>query len=448
MRRKAPAQLPPPPPDPERDHLAARIRALIAAGVDGDRSPFDALALDLFRWQFERNEPYRTFCVARGVDSSAVQHWREIPAFPTDAFKDALVTSFPMEQAVMAQLTSGTTANRRGQIFRDAIGRELVLDANRAMTQAWLFPDFAQGQRSRILILAPSPEMAPSMGMAIGMEETRKAFGTPESRFLLEWHGLDIKGLVQALDEAETSRSPVAMIGSTSAFVYFLKSCKARGIRFRLPVGSRIGDGGGYRGRFGEVTQQDFYRLAEEVLGIPESYCVNVLGMAETATNYFDDTLRAAFAGKPSRRLRYVPPWARVAVVDRQSMAPLPPGEVGLLRHYDVVNLPTVLAVQTDNLGYLDADGGFQIVGRARVDDKGAVAELPSERVVGPMGDKRIFRFLESYVNFSIRFKMGLVRPRSPKVATPMVPPVCPCDQLSEALVAETRLPTEHGGHE
>jgi hypothetical protein len=112
-------------------------------------------------------------------------------------------------------------------------------------------------------------------------------------------------------------------------------------------------------------------------------------------------------------------------------MEPLPPGEVGLLRHYDLVNLPTVIAVQTDNLGYTDGAGGFQIVGRAQVVD-GKVAPLPSERVVGPMGDKRIFRFLEAYVNFSIRFKMGRLRR---KAAQPLVPPSCPCDQVTEEML-------------
>jgi hypothetical protein len=58
------------------------------------------------------------------------------------------------------------------------------------------------------------------------------------------------------------------------------------------------------------------------------------------------------------------------------------------------------------------------------------------------MGDKRIFRFLESYVNFSIRFKMGLVRaperkpPPAASAKTPMVPPVCPCDEISEEMLA------------
>ncbi|HET6720899.1 MAG TPA: acyl-protein synthetase [Rhodocyclaceae bacterium] len=456
-----------PPPDTARDRLVERIKVMIAAGVDGDPAPFDRLALDLFAWQYANNGPYRVFCDGKSATPATVTDWREIPAFPTDAFKTGIVTSFPFEQAVMAQLTSGTTANRRGQIFRDAIGRELVLSANRVMTAAWLFPDFAQGQRCRILILAPSPEMAPSMGMAIGMEETRKHFGTSDSRFLLDWSGLDIRALLQAFADAEGSGVPLAMIGSTSAFVFLFNSCRARGLSFRLPAGSRIGDGGGYRGKFGELSQEDFYRLAEEVLGIPASHCVNVLGMAESATNYFDNTLRAARRPSPDAALqtpsaaglaapapqgfsavtknparrRFPPPWARTVAVDRVSLTALPPGEVGLLRHYDLINVPTVLAVQTDNLGYVNADGSFQIVGRAR-QENGRVAELPSERVVGPMGDKRIFRFLESYVNFSIRFKMGWLgkpkRSAPAAAATPMTPPVCPCDELSEEMLSET----------
>jgi len=77
-----------------------------------------------------------------------------------------------------------------------------------------------------------------------------------------------------------------------------------------------------------------------------------------------------------------------------------------LLAHYDLANLPTVIGVLTDNLGYTEPDGGFEIIGRARVVD-GQVSDLPSDRTVGPMGDKRVFRLLEAYVNFSIDFKMG-----------------------------------------
>lgn len=415
--------------------LAARVQAMLAAGVDGPADSFEALALDIFALQYASNEPYRQYCSAIGINPDGIHTWQDIPAFPCESFKKELVTSFPFDQAVMAQLTGGTTAIVRGQIFRDEIGRQLVLEANRVMTEAYLFPDFAQQQRCRVLILAPSPEMAPSMGMAIGMEETRRHFGTDDSCFLLNHGGIDIASLAKALAQAEATGVPIAMIGSTSAFVYFFNACKKKGVSFHLPKGSRIGDGGGYRGRYGEMTQEHYWQLAWEVLGIPYSHCINVLGMAESATNFFDDSLRREIKGQPTRkRLRPCPPWTRTVAVSAIDLRPLPPGEVGLLRHYDLVNLPTVLAVQTDNLGYTDALGNFQIVGRAQQDKAtGKVSTTPSERTVGPMGDKPILRFLEAYVNFSIRFKSGRLAAR-----TPLVPPACPCGELADAMIDET----------
>lgn len=427
-----------PPPTPHKaQELARNIHAMLADGVDGPGGAFDRLALDIFAHQYDSNIHYREFCDATGANPSNVDDWRDIPAFPCESFKKELVTSFPFEEAVMAHLTSGTTAIVRGQIFRDEIGRKLVLEANRVMTEAYLFPDFAKNQRCRILILAPSPEMAPSMGMALGMEETRRHFGTPDSRFLLSHSGIDIPALVAALENSESTGIPVAMIGSTSAFVFFFNACQKRGISFHLPPGSRIGDGGGYRGRFGEMTQQQYWQLAWEVLNIPRSHCVNVLGMAESATNYFDDSLRRDVQKLPiEKRSRPCPPWTRTVAVSADDLRPLPPGEVGLLRHYDLVNLPTVLAVQTDNLGYVEANGNFQIIGRAQQDKQtGKVAATPSARTVGPMGDKPIFRILEAYVNFSIRFKSGWLRPR-----TPLVPPACPCGELTDAMIEETPL--------
>ena len=421
----------------DREVLAGRIRALIDHGIDGDQAHFNELAPELFDYQYRNNAPYRQFCDAKGLTPDRLSDWRSIPAFPSDAFKADLVVSFPMEKAVMAQLTSGTTASRRGQIFRDEIGRELVFTANRQMTGAYLFPDYANGQRCRILILAPSPQMAPSMGMAIGMEQTRLHFGSEDSQFVLDKSGINIKALIRALEESERDGMPIAMIGSTSAFVVFFNACREKGWRFELPEGSRIGDGGGYRGRFGEMTREDYFQAAWDVLGIPPSHCVNVLGMAESATNYFENTLRDHALGLESVvRHRLPPPWTRTLAVSTEDLSPLPHGHVGLLRHYDLANLPTVLGVQTDNLGYTDEYGGFQIVGRAQL-RAGKVSRMPSVKVVGPMGDKPVFRFLETYVNFSIRFKMGLYSGRIQRdLERPsQYPPACPCAAIADEML-------------
>lgn len=405
----------------ESHRLTEEILDIINLGVDGDLPDFNDYALRLFRFHFESNKIFREFCDAKKVRKEGITRWQDIPMVYNDVFKTHLVASFPLEQSVMGCLTGGTTSlTQRGRIFRDEDGKRLVFAANRTMTGAYLFPDFEEGRRCRILILAPSPEMAPSMGMAIGMEQTRQAFGTPDSMFLLGKTGIDVTALIKALRESEASGVPVALIGATSAYVYFFQACRRKKMKFRLPPGSRVCDGGGYRGRFGVVTRDDYYAMVHEILDVPDSHCVNVLGEAETATNLFDDSLRRYAKGlPPQKRTRPVPPWSRVLAMNIDDLTPLPDGEVGLLAHWDLANVPTVLAVITDNLGYTTGGGtGCEMVGRAKIEN-GKVSPLPDEKPISAMGDSAIFRMLETYVNFSIDLKMRIAK--DPKGIQPSI---------------------------
>lgn len=400
--------------DKERFALTSAVLGFIESGVDAEipEDVFNDYAIRIFRYQYAVNLVYREFCDIKRIKPGDIDRWEDVPMVYNDAFKTHLIVSFPIEKSVMACLTGGTTSlTQRGRIFRDEDGRKLVLTANRIMTGSYLFPDFESGQRCRILILAPSPKLAPSMGMAIGMDQTRRHFGTPDSMFLLGRSGIHINKLLNALRQSEDTGIPVALIGATVAFVYFFQACRRKNIRFNLPRGSRICDGGGYRGRFGKVTRDDYYEMVQETLGIPWTHCVNVLGEAETATNLFDDALRRYVKGLPRRdRVRPVPPWCRVKALSIEDLSPLPDGEVGLLAHWDLANIPTILGVITDNLGFTTDNGrSCEMVGRAKLEG-GKVSPLPDETAGSPMGDSMIFRMLERYVNFSIELKMAMAK--------------------------------------
>jgi hypothetical protein len=396
------------------DHCRQALE-IIEQGPDSGFDGFNEYAIRIFNYQYENNEIYRKFVDAHKVDPETVKKWEDIPLVYNDVFKKELVSSFPLEEAIMIGVTGGTTSlSQRGSIFRDEWGKKLVFSANRIMTQTYLFPDFDEGTRCRILVLAPSPQVAPSMGMAIGMEQTIKTFGTPDSMFLLKRSGIDVKKLIEALRESEESGVPVALIGATSAFVFFFQACRRDGIAFNLPEGSRVCDGGGYRGRFGVVTRDDYYEMVEEILNVPNHFCVNILGEAETATNLSDDALYRHFRKlEPRDRSRPVPPWSRVRAMSIDNLTPLPDGEIGLLAHWDLANAPTVLGLITDNLGYTSHNGtACEIVGRAKIENN-KVSPLPDEdRTVGALGDKPIFRMLESYTNFTIDIKMRLAKLR------------------------------------
>ncbi len=445
-------QMPPTPTsdskaDAERHLLTEDILKFIEAGVDSEVPDFNAYSLRMFALHYEVNPIFREFCEAKKVRPNDITRWQDVPLVYNDVFKTHLVASFPLEKSVMACLTGGTTSlTQRGRIFRDEDGKRLVFAANRMMTGSYLFPDLEAGKRCRILILAPSPELAPSMGMAIGIDQTRQAFGTPDSMFLLGKSGIDVNALIKALRESEASGVPVALIGATSAYVYFFQACRRKKMSFRLPPGSRICDGGGYRGRFGVMTRDDYYAMVQETIGIPNSHCVNVLGEAETATNLFDDSLRRCVKGlQPRKRTRPVPPWSRVLAMSIDDLKPLPDGEIGLLAHWDLANVPTVLAVITDNLGYTTDNGtGCEMVGRAKLEN-GKVSPLPDEeRTMGAMGDTAVFRMLERYVNFSIELKMAMAK--DPKIepsvkeeieARPGSLPSCP-QVVDEILVSQS----------
>ena len=53
-------------PDPERAELDRRLRAWMAEPWAEDEARFDALARELFAFQFERCAPYARFCEGRG----------------------------------------------------------------------------------------------------------------------------------------------------------------------------------------------------------------------------------------------------------------------------------------------------------------------------------------------------------------------------------------------
>jgi hypothetical protein len=105
--------------------------------------------------------------------------------------------------------------------------------------------------------------------------------------------------------------------------------------------------------------------MLRDRLGLSELYCVAEYGMTEMCSQFYDNVLRERSLGRsPGYRYKVVPPWVRTQVVDAETLELLPEGRVGVLRHFDLANFDSVMAIQTDDLGVAGA-GGFEILGRA-----------------------------------------------------------------------------------
>jgi hypothetical protein len=344
--------------------LGAALLARIHAGADAPLADaeFNALALAVFAHQYRHNAIYRAFCERRGARPDTVTHWLEVPAVPTDAFKAAPLLCGDAEDAVAVFRTSGTTAGaaRRGQHYFPDLA--LYDAALRAGFRRHLLPD---GGPMRMLALVPPRAEAPDSSLAHMVEAVVADFGAPGSGYYLREGRVDAAGLVAALAEATTAGEPVCLLGTSFAFVHLLDAWAAEGLMLELPHGSRVMDTGGFKGRSREVTRAELYAGLEDALGIAPEWCVNEYGMTEMSSQFYDTVAGDPAGADLEARRHRGPAWVRTVAVDPETLAPLPGGTPGLLRHDDLANLGSVMALQTQDLGICGEDGSFRLLGRA-----------------------------------------------------------------------------------
>jgi len=338
-----------------RAELERELLAWIAEGVDApaDEARFERLALALFQLQVEHGAAYRRLCAAFGRDPRAVSHWREIPAVPTGAFKEARFAIFPPEGTVRTFRSSGTSAEARGELELDDLA---LYDASLEATfRAFICPD---ATRPRFLVLAPSAADAPDSSLSHMFSTALARMGTASSRCLVGAHGWDPDA---AIAELRAACEPLVLAGTAFAFVHLLDRLAARGEKLELPAGTRVMETGGFKGRSRELAREDLHGEIAARLGVPLARIVNQYGMCELASQFYEATLRTGEYGD----VKIVPPWVRVRVVDPVTQDDVAPGERGVLAIYDLANTGSVLALLTSDLGEL-APGGFRVFGRLR----------------------------------------------------------------------------------
>ena len=328
--------------------LAARFEAAFA---DWDADPrawpddvFEARALEAFALQFEANRPYHRYCRAVGRTPDDVTSWRDIPPAPTAAFRAVELIVGDPSDAVLRFRTSGTTAGaaargthlvRRPETYRAALlgpFRHAVLDGRR---------------RGRILLLHPPFAPSRESSLAWMFDTVLDELGAPGSaRLDLSAGEADGAGAapagVEELEAAAEAAEPLAILGTTLALADWLDRLSSADVRIELPRGSRVMDTGGAKGREGLERDVAIRGLLDR-LDLPGEAAVNEFGMTELLSQRYAVGLgRLALRG---------PPWLRTRVLDPVSLEERPEGEEGIVCHYDLANVGSVVAVLTADRG-------------------------------------------------------------------------------------------------
>jgi len=379
-------------------YLRDLIRATPASETSWINETFGNLALNLFTLQCEHNEPYRRLCQAKGiVRNLKISDWKRIPAVPTSAFKDFELSSLPPKNRTTVFHSSGTTEQRPSRHFHNA---ESLAICGESLSN-WFSRQLRFDERIPIICLTPPQEAAPHSSLVYMFEALRRKIGNDNSAFVggVGKDGgwvVNVEAAVEALRKNAGTDEPVLILGTAFSFVHLLDYLAEKTIGLKLPAGSRVMETGGYKGRSRSLPKAELHQLICERFGLSGDAILCEYGMSELSSQAYDqppiDVLTVScssrrkeahspssrkgqslitsaatemdWPGTKSRRVFHFPPWARMQIISPETEREVNEGETGLIQIFDLANVFSVAAIQTEDLGIRRGDG-FELVGRA-----------------------------------------------------------------------------------
>lgn len=296
----------------------------------------EALALELFRYQYGASDLYRAYVNALRINPAGVRSMLQIPFLPIQFFKTHRVTAGDFEPAVVFE-SSGTTQSLNS--------RHLVKDTaiyTRSFTEA--FRQFYGPVEDYVVLgLLPSYLERQHSSLVYMVQEMIRQSGRPESGFYLYEHAR----LADTLRLLEARGQPVLLIGVTFALLDFAEQYQ---LDLRHTV---VMETGGMKGRREEWTREELHGFLQQKLGVPAIHAE--YGMTELLSQAYSK----------GNGIFRCPPWMKVLVRDENDPFQLSArNAAGVINVIDMANIHSCAFIATEDIGRLHADGSFEVLGR------------------------------------------------------------------------------------
>jgi hypothetical protein len=217
-------------------------------------------------------------------------------------------------------------------------------------------------------------------------ETVRRKLGAAESAFVgtLATDGswtLNFTAAVDALNPRPQTLDPrpLLLLGTAFSFVHLLDHLAEHNLKFRLPKNSHAMETGGYKNRSRVLAKDELHAFITKQLGVPRENILCEYGMSELSSQAYASGVPAssrrvsANASKEPTGWKpalpehfHFPPWARVQIISPETGREAAADEAGLIRIFDLANVFSVAAIQTEDLGIRRGDG-FELLGRAQL---------------------------------------------------------------------------------
>jgi len=306
-----------------------------------DNDGFEALALEIFRFQYAENPVYNDWCKALQINPGDVRAIAKIPFLPVSFFKTHIVQSGLAEKPVLFE-SSGTT--------KTVTGRHWVNDISlyeKSFTAA--FEKFYGRIKDYCVIgLLPAYLERANSSLVYMVDKLVRQSGHEKSGFYLN----EYEKLYNTLLHLEDKKQKTLLIGVTFALLDFADA-------YNLPLRYTIMmETGGMKGRRKEMIRDEVHEHLKKSFSLSSIH--SEYGMTELLSQAYSK----------GDGIFNCPPWMKVLAREEDDPLHLQsePGnnaiKRGALNVIDLANVYSCSFIATDDAGKVFPDGSFEVQGR------------------------------------------------------------------------------------
>ncbi|GAA3596092.1 acyl transferase [Flavivirga amylovorans] len=300
------------------------------------QTEFEDLALQVFKFQFENNRVYRSFCDLIYKHPSDVKTIKDIPFLPIQFFKSHNILS-SKDTIKTTFSSSGTTGSMTS--------KHQVTDLD-IYTQSFTkgFQQFYEAIEDYVILaLLPSYLEREGSSLIYMVDAMIKQSKHPESGFYLNNYS-ELKDTLITLD---SQGKKVLLIGVSFALLDLVEIHQ-----FNLN-NTIVMETGGMKGRRKELIREALHKKLKIGFGINVIH--SEYGMTELLSQGYSK----------GHGIFNCPNWMRILTRDTEDPFSIQPlGKTGGINVIDLANINSCSFIATQDLGRVNNNGAFEVIGR------------------------------------------------------------------------------------
>lgn len=299
-------------------------------------SEFQEIALEVFRYQAINIPVYRDFLSLLKIKPENISNYQQIPFLPVEFFKSHEIIAESKEPEIVFE-SSTTTGSVPSKHFVASI--DLYIES--------FIKGFGKfyGNPADYCILALLPSYLERKGSSLVFMANELIHQSKhvESGFYLDEH----EKLITLLKKLQKAGKPCILIGVTYALLDLAD-------RFKESLSDIIiMETGGMKGRRKEMVRDDLH-----------SYLKSSFDLKSVHSEYGMTELLSQAYSKGEGRF-YCPPWMKILIRDSYDpLQILTTGSTGGINIIDLANLYSCSFIASSDLGRLNDDSSFEVLGR------------------------------------------------------------------------------------